>query len=103
MVVNGPHGKRLLGTIKFNDMIPVPEEEIIKYDLATETDTTYADLVRDELRFINKHQGAILKRARLVYYAKLHEAENLNRKNERWYAAILPFKVLEAACDSFAP
>ena len=101
MVTNEPSGKRLLGTIKFNDMIPVPRTEIIQYNLDDERDTAYANLVRDELRFISKHQTKILKRARFIYEAKTHEARNANQKNVKWFAAILPFKELEVLCDAF--
>jgi len=101
MIVNGLSGKRLLGTIKLNDMIPVPMSEIVDYDLSKESDSAYADLVRDELRFINKHQEIIRKRARIIYQAKIHERLNLNPKNARWFSAIVPFRFLESLCDSF--
>lgn len=37
--------KRLYGTLKFNNMIPVPDSEIIKYDLNDEGDLKYKLIV----------------------------------------------------------
>ena len=93
--------KTLLGTIKLNDMIPVPDSEIIEYDVNAESDSSYADLIRKELLFIAKHQTLIMKRARLIYFAKKNESSNKNDKNSSWFNSILPFGDLEQYCDSF--
>ena len=37
--------RRLYGTLKFNNMIPVPESEIIQYDLNDEGDLKYKLIV----------------------------------------------------------
>ena len=51
MVKNNPKridSKELLGTITINNMIPVPDTEIIKYD------AVYKNLVLDEMRWFEK-------------------------------------------------
>lgn len=41
--------KRLYGTLRFNNMIPVPESEIINFDLNDEGDFKYKLIVFNEL------------------------------------------------------
>lgn len=82
-------------------MIPVPDSEIIEYYLDGEADANYANLIRNELLFINKHQALISKRARIIYYAKKHESTNRNSRNASWFDSVLPFAELENLSESF--
>ncbi len=47
MVKNYSKKPQLLGTIKLNNMIPVPDSEIILYDLNNEKDKKYKNLIID--------------------------------------------------------
>ena len=61
----------LLGTLKFNSMIPVPDSEIIIYDLRQETDIKYKTLIEKEIRFINRNTKIILDHASVIYKQKI--------------------------------
>ena len=49
--------KELRGTIRFANMIPVPDGELELYDVDGETDTNYKNLVIEEIMYIRKHAG----------------------------------------------
>ena len=48
-------------------MIPVPESELQLYDMDNETDSTYKDLVQNEMIFIRKNREKIINNAKLMY------------------------------------
>ena len=49
MVETDENGKRtLLGTIKLSNMLPVPQDMLVDYDLDNEEDSDYKDLVLKE-------------------------------------------------------
>lgn len=85
----------LLGTLKLNNMIPVPESEIIEYDLNNEPDAIYKNLVADELIWIQRNTMRIINAANLIYQIKLHESNNINERNKKFYKSIMPFKDAE--------
>lgn len=60
----------LKGTLKLSNMIPVPESELIEYDLAKEQDTNYGQLVQKELGFIRSNISLIVRNARVLYNQK---------------------------------
>ena len=87
--------KALLGTLKFNNMIPVPMAFVEGYSIEGEADKKYRDIVKDEFEYINKNQTLITKTAKHIYNFKLHEKENKNVLNAKQYNAILPFDKIE--------
>lgn len=62
--------KRLYGTLRFNNMIPVPESEIENYDLNDEGDLKYKLIVFNELYFVRKNKEKIERTAKNLYEAK---------------------------------
>ena len=86
---------KLLGTLKFNSMIPVPDECLSLYDLEAEKDDSYKDLIKKEMRVINRNTPKILKSASVIYKQK---AGNLKIK---YLASTLDFKALERAYDLY--
>ena len=50
----------LKGTLKFSNMIPVPDDMITYYDISKETDKDYKALVEKEYDFIRKNQKLIM-------------------------------------------
>ena len=62
--------KELRGTIRFANMIPVPDGELELYDANGETDVNYKNLVNEEIMYIRKHAEKIKKRAYTVYKKK---------------------------------
>lgn len=99
MVKNYSTSPVLLGTIKINNMIPVPDTEIILYDYVAEKDIRYRKLIEDELDWINHNITMIRKVAKGVYKSKMNEKFSRNDKNARYYDSITPFKDAEEKCS----
>ena len=71
MVETDSNGERhLLGTIKLSNMIPIPKDKIVLYDLDNEQDQEYKNLVLKEKRFINRNEELILSYAEALYKEK---------------------------------
>ena len=92
---NGIGDKKLLGTLRFNNMIPVPMLFIENFSIDSENDEKYADLLAAEWKWINKNQEYICEKAKHIYIFKSKELERRNQFNGRRYDAILPFKEIE--------
>lgn len=99
LVKNYSKNPQLLATIKLNNMIPVPDSEIILYDLNNETDIKYKNLVIDELDWIQQNTTKIIKAAKTLYYFKINEELNIN--NKKYLSSITPFKEAEIKCIEF--
>ena len=54
VVKNSKGQKELKGTLRISHMIPVPQSELLLYDIENEQDCTYKDLVQNEIIFIIK-------------------------------------------------
>ncbi len=91
----------LLGTIKLNNMMPVPDSEISEYDHDNEPDLKYKTLVDDELLWIQRNNTSILKAAKLLHNLKCNEAKNTNENNRKFYESIMPFDEAEKKCSEF--
>ena len=87
---------RLKGTLRISNMIPVPESELELYDVDSETDLKYKDLISNEIIFIRKNRERIISNARLIYKQK-----SLGDETASYLKATLNFKNLEHLCDSF--
>ncbi len=63
---------RLLGKLLLNNMIPVPNAELTRYDVAKEQDSKYKKLVLSEMRVLEKPGvvDKIIKNAKLLYKQK---------------------------------
>ena len=61
---------QLKGTIRIANMIPVPDSELLLYDVDHEIDRKYKDLVQEELEYIRKNKDKIQKRAKTIYNKK---------------------------------
>ena len=55
MVSGSGNKQELRGTIRFANMIPVPKDELILYDVNGEKDINYKNLVQEEIVFIRKN------------------------------------------------
>ena len=85
---------KLYGTLRFNSMIPVPETEIIKYDLNDEGDLRYKMLVLNELYFVRSNVARIEKTAKDLYEQKLAQDSEAASQNHNLFLT-LDFKQLE--------
>lgn len=68
-------GKRLYGTLRISNMIPVPITELEPYIVANEKDSKYKQVILSEVRFITKNTDKIVKFANIVYNQKI---KNIN-------------------------
>ena len=96
IIDTGSDGKEiLLGTLRFSHMIPVPQSEILLYDVNAEKDIKYKSLIQKELRFVRRNTSKILKSASIIYKQK-----NSNLKIN-YLNSTLDFRLLENAHDDY--
>lgn len=97
IVVKNTKGiKELKGTIRVSHMIPVPESELILYDLDNEKDTEYKDLVQNEIIFVRRNKDRIANNARLMYKQKVE-----NDTTAGYVKFALDYKELEKMCEAY--
>ena len=84
------------GTLRISHMIPVPESELQLYDMDNETDTTYKDLVQNEMIFIRKNREKIINNAKLLYKQK-----KANDTTAGYIKSALDYQALEQLCDMY--
>lgn len=56
-----------LGIMGFNNMLPVPEEALIGFDINVIPNSKYKNLLRNQLRYCNKNKNLIIRRAHTTY------------------------------------
>ena len=81
-------------------MIPVPESEIIDFDLNSEGDLHYKLIVFNELYFIRQNGAKIEKTARNLYNAKKNQANEPAFKQAVLNVTV-DFSLLEELCKNF--
>lgn len=97
IVVKNSHGiKELKGTLRISHMIPVPTSELLLYDLDNEPDSTYKDLVQNEMIFIRKNRQKIVSNANILYKQKM-----LRDITAGYIDSVLDYQSLEEWCDLF--
>lgn len=96
VVKNSQGVKELKGTLRISHMIPVPESELELYDIASETDLLYKDLVQEEIIFIRKNKDKIRKNAELLYKQK-----NQGDMSAGYVKTALDYKKIEEICKEY--
>ncbi len=92
----------LKGTLKLNNMIPVPSSELTPYDIAQETDANYRQVVQKEWDFIRSNASLIIKNAQVLYNQKTKcEMLFAGKKAPGYLADTLDFQYAEAKCKAF--
>ena len=76
-------------------MIPVPDSELINYNVNSETDQNYKNLIWSELEYIRKNENKIVKNARILYNKKR------DRSQEKVVQNCLCFTEIEKMCDEW--
>lgn len=89
--------KGSLGLLGFNNMIPVHDSAIIDFDIDAVADASYAELLRRQITFINRHKSDVLDHANRTYYAQV------NGKNKFMHKICCDFKLLERMCSKYDP
>ena len=82
--------------INLNNMIPVPNSQIVEIDINKEKDLSYRYLLQAESREINRQKNRIRKNAEIVYSHKIHNGDSTalaKRTND--------FKLLEKLCREY--
>lgn len=84
--------------IQCNNMIPVPDTELIKIDVNSEPDLAYKHLLQKEINFIRKNERTIIKKhINPVYNNRIN-----NRMNIGYIKKATPdFVLLEKKCDEW--
>ena len=97
IIVKNSSGEReLKGTLRISHMIPVPESELVMYDIDNEPDLTYRDLVQNEMIFIRKNREKIQTNAKLLYKQKIENDETAG-----YVRTALDYREMETLCEAF--
>jgi protein AbiQ len=83
----------LKGTLKFSNMIPVPECALVEYDVEKEKDENYKILILKELSFIFSNARKIINNG-----TKLYEQKISDNKNIPYLRNTVDFLLLEEKC-----
>lgn len=95
-IVSGTEKKReLKGTLQIGTMIPVPDDALELYDVESESDKAYKDLINEEVIYIRKNEKKIIKNAKVLYSKRKSGDEN------RMVQSCLDFAALEKECDNW--
>lgn len=87
---NGKYG--LLG---FNNMIPVHKDALIDFDIASEEDAKYRNLLRHQAEICNRKKADILDHAQRTYF------DVANKENKFLERISCDFRKLERACREY--
>lgn len=82
--------------INFNNMIPVPDSQVVYIDINKETNPSYKYLLQAESREVNRQKNRIRKNADIVYSHKKHNGDSTalaKRTND--------FELLEKLCKEY--
>lgn len=95
-IVSGTEKKReLKGTLQIGTMIPVSDDALELYDVESESDKAYKDLINEEVIYIRKNEKKIIKNAKVLYSKRKSGDENRVVQN------CLDFAALEKECDNW--
>lgn len=83
------------GLLGFNNMIPVPKDALIDFDIAKEPDLKYRALLQHQSAVCNRMKADILNHAQLTYF------DVISGKNKFLIRISCDFKKLESACKSY--
>ena len=93
-----PDGIDFYSKIQCNNMIPVPDSELIKVDVNAEPDVAYKNLLQKEINFVRKNETDIIKKhINPVYNNRIN-----NRMSIGYIRLATPdFALLEQKCDEW--
>jgi len=95
IVLNDGNSKmHLYGKIMYKNMIPVPDQAIIPYDLDNESDLKYKSVVENELVWISLHKGEIINNSKRIYRYQLNPLNEKDPRKEK----VVDFKLVEKQC-----
>lgn len=83
------------GMLGFNNMIPVHKDALIEFDINTEPDKNYRELLKRQASLCNKIKADILNHAQMTYF------DVVNNQNKFLVRISCDFKKLEVACKIY--
>jgi len=86
-----------LGLLGFNNMVPVPESALIRFDIANEPDPQYRDLLFRQAAVCNRMKADIYHHASQTYY------DVVNGRNSFLLRICCNFRELEKASLKYDP
>lgn len=86
-----------LGLLGFNNMIPIPDCALIRFNIDEEPDPKYAELLRRQASYINRKKADVLNHAAQTYF------QVVRKKNKFLLRICCDFQKLEHACDQYDP
>ena len=87
--------KEIKGSLRFNYMIPVPDECVTPLVIKDETDEKYKDLLNKEYRFCKSNEDKIIKKANKIYEMVIKNRKQKLTENS------CDFIMLEKACMEY--
>ena len=84
------------GTIQINNMIPVPQSELVTFDIEDEKDEDYKSVLKDQFIYIDNNEARILKKAQKLYQYVTE------KKIPAFVGLSCEFKLLEQKCDEYS-
>ena len=93
-----PDGIDFYSKIQCNNMIPVPDSELIKVDVNAEPDVAYKNLLQKEINFVRKNETDIIKKhINPVYNNRINNIMSIGYIR----LATPDFALLEQKCDEW--
>lgn len=83
------------GSLRFNYMIPIPEECIERLEIKKIEDQSYRFLLNKEYRFCQQNSERIQKKANKIYEMVIHNRKPILTENS------CDFKTLEKGCQTY--
>lgn len=83
------------GMLGFNNMIPVHRDALIAFDIDSEPDEKYRELLKRQAALCNRAKADILNHAQMTYF------DVVGKKNKFLMGISCDFKKLEAACKAY--
>ncbi|KAA8345921.1 type III toxin-antitoxin system ToxN/AbiQ family toxin [Leuconostoc mesenteroides] len=88
-----------MGVINFNNMIPVPESELIIVDIANINNIDYRNLLNNQLSFITSINSVIENKAKNL--RSLFDKQNPTLAEQKIIDRCVIFPKIEGCCDSY--
>lgn len=89
------------GAINFNNMIPIPNTELILIDIHSIPDENYRNLLNSQLRFINSNQEILKKKAEKLYQLVTSDDSILSNHQLQVKKRCIDFSLLLKQCKLY--
>lgn len=89
------------GVLNFNNMIPVPQEQLIPFNIEEEDDKKYKELLRNQSTILNRMKRKLHQTAKTLYKLRTTEYEQLSSNEKRVFVRCCDFPMLEQAAMKY--